>query len=359
MGEQGKTQTDPFSSLLGKAPYKATYTLQKSSHHGETRQHVLQAIQSRADLTLYTATAGHHTYTFTGVSDSLYTDLAPKGLVAPKQGKPGVVRLEQDVFALPSAHFSHGPKRGFCVNDELASRSSDDLVLRLEGAAPFEVELEVREDGHRHSKRYTVPNIPSNDWPVTLPYGLKQAATHSIAIRRVKDAHGCETLIDRSSPAAGSQPKTLVAIPVAEIATIQPVSTQTDHCVGDFLDFVVQGAPPFTVKYEFEGKQHVVPLTSAKFQRLATKPGTFRIVSVGHGEDQCRSNQVDIVKEIHPLPSASVNVGESSVIDIREGEQAEVQLRFTGTPPFSFTYSRRSPHARAHDRNVLETHTVT
>lgn len=342
----------------GKAPYKATYTLQKGSHSGETRQHVLQAIQSRADLTLFTATPGHHTYTFTGVSDSLYTDVASKGLTAPREGKPGVIRLEQDVFGLPSAYFSHGAKRGFCVNDELASRGSDDLVLRLEGAAPFEVELEVREDGHRHSKKYTVPNIQSHDWPVKLPYGLTQAATHSIAIRRIKDAHGCETLVDLSAPAVDSH-KTFIPIPVAEIATIQPVSSQTDHCVGDFLDFVVQGAPPFTVKYEFDGKQHVVPLTSAKFQRLATKPGTFRILSVGHGEDQCRSNQVDIVKEIHPLPSASVNLGESSVIDIREGEQAEVQLRFTGTLPFSFTYSRRSPHARPHDRAVLETHTVT
>lgn len=346
------------SLATGKAPYKATYTLQKGSHSGETRQHVLQAIQSRADLTLFTATPGHHTYTFTGVSDSLYTDVASKGLTAPREGKPGVIRLEQDVFGLPSAYFSHGAKRGFCVNDELASRGSDDLVLRLEGAAPFEVELEVREDGHRHSKKYTVPNIQSHDWPVKLPYGLTQAATHSIAIRRIKDAHGCETLVDLSAPAVDSH-KTFIPIPVAEIATIQPVSSQTDHCVGDFLDFVVQGAPPFTVTYEFDGKQHVVPLTSAKFQRLATKPGTFRILSVGHGEDQCRSNQVDIVKEIHPLPSASVNLGESSVIDIREGEQAEVQLRFTGTPPFSFTYSRRSPHARPHDRAVLETHTVT
>ncbi|GAA5975583.1 hypothetical protein JCM10908_005209 [Rhodotorula pacifica] len=342
----------------GKAPFKATYVLQKGSHHGESRQHVLQAIQSRADLTLYTASAGHHTYTFTGVSDSLYADISSNGLAAPRDGKPGVVRLEQDVFALPSAYFSHGAKRGFCVNDELASRGADDLVVRLEGAAPFEVELEVREDGHRHAKRYTVPNIQSHDWAVTLPYGLKQAATHSIAIRRVKDAHGCETLVDLTAPAAAGQ-KLLVPVPVAEIATIQPVSTQTDHCVGDFLDFVVQGAPPFTVKYEFDGKQHTVPLTSAKFQRLATKPGTFRILSVGHGEDQCRSNQVDIVKKIHPLPSASVNLGDSSVIDIREGEQAEVQLRFTGTPPFSFTYSRRSPHARPNDRAVLETQTVT
>ncbi|BGO90320.1 hypothetical protein NBRC10512_005563 [Rhodotorula toruloides] len=342
----------------GKAPFKAFYTLQKGSHHGETRQHSLQAIQSRADLTLYTATPGHHSYTFTGVGDALYTEPNAAGLGAPAGGKAGVVRLEQDVFDLPSASFAHGAKQGFCVNDELASRGSDDLVVDLVGQAPFELELEVREDGHRNSKRYTVPLIQSNSWPVSLPYSLHKAQPHSVLLRRVKDANGCETLIDPSVPAPSAK-RTSVSIPVAEIATITPVSAQEDHCVGDFLDFVVQGSPPFTVKYEFDGKQHSVPLTSGKFQRVAASPGIFKVVSVGHGEDQCRSNQVDIVKRIHPIPSARVHTGDSYVVDIREGEQTEIVFSFTGTPPFSFTYSRRAAQDRSKDRTVLETHTVT
>lgn len=268
------------------------------------------------------------------------------------------MRLEQDVFDLPSASFAHGAKQGFCVNDELASRGSDDLVINLVGQAPFELELEVREDGHRNSKRYTVPSIQSHSWPVSLPYALHKAQPYSVLLRRIKDANGCETLIDPSVPAPPGK-RTSVSIPVAEIATITPVSAQEDHCVGDFLDFVVQGSPPFTVKYEFDGKQHSVPLTSGKFQRIAASPGIFKIVSVGHGEDQCRSNQVDIVKRIHPIPSARVHTGDSYVVDIREGEQTEIVFSFTGTPPFSFTYSRRAAQDRSKDRTVLETHTVT
>ncbi|GJN87388.1 hypothetical protein Rhopal_000337-T1 [Rhodotorula paludigena] len=346
----------------GKAPFKASYTLQKGSHHGETRSHSLQAIQSRADLTLFTASPGHHSYIFSGVGDALYTSTDSAGLEAPQGGVEGVVRVEQDVWPLPSAGFAHGAKHGFCVNDELASRASDDLVLLLEGAAPFEVELEVREEERRAAKRFVVP-VPSHRWPVQLPYGLQTASPHSITLRRIKDANGCETLIDSSAvgPAssAASGLRSRVTIPVAEIATITPVSPQVDHCVGDALDFIVQGAPPFTVKYEFEGKQHAVPLTSGKFQRLAASPGTFKIVSVGHGEDQCRSNQVDIVKQIHPIPSARVHMGDSFVVDIREGEQTEIVFNFKGTPPFAFTYSRRAPQDRSKDRTVLETHTVT
>ncbi|GAA5923031.1 hypothetical protein JCM1841_000288 [Sporobolomyces salmonicolor] len=338
----------------GKAPFKATYTLTKGSHHGDSRTHSLQAIQPRADLTLFTASPGHHTYQFTGVGDSLYTMPDPAGLVPPKGGKPGLVRLEQDVFALPSATFSHGAKHGFCVHDELASRGSDDLILHLEGQPPFELELEVREDGHRSSKRFTVPTISSHTWAVTLPYSLHNPTPHSISLSRIVDAHGCESLFE---PSVSS--KTTAVIPVAETATIAPVLVQTDHCVGDFLDFVVMGAPPFTVKYEFEGKKHTVPLSGSKFQRLAAEPGTFRIVSVGHGEDQCRSSQVNLVKHIHPIPSAKVSTGDAVVVDIREGDQTEIVFSFEGTPPFSFTYSRRAPQDRSKDRKVLETHTVT
>ncbi|GAA5835997.1 hypothetical protein JCM9279_002160 [Rhodotorula babjevae] len=349
----------------GKAPFKASYTLQKGSHHGDTRSHHLQAIQSRADLTLFTASPGHHTYTFTGVGDSLYTSPDAAGLEAPVGGKDGVVRVEQDVWALPTAGFAHGARHGFCVHDKLASRGHDDLVLRLEGQAPFEVELEVREDGHRASKRFTVPAIQGHDWPVSLPYGLNTAAPHSIILLRVKDAHGCETLIDPSSSSSSSTAagagalKASVSIPVAEIATITPVSAQVDHCVGDALEFIVQGSPPFTVKYEFEGKQHAVAHSSGTFQRLAAAPGTFKILSVGHGEDQCRSNQVDIVKHVHPIPSARVQTGDSYVVDIREGEQTEIKFSFSGTPPFAFTYARRAPQDRSKDRTVLEQHTVT
>ncbi|GAA5884528.1 hypothetical protein JCM6882_005288 [Rhodosporidiobolus microsporus] len=363
--------------FAGKAPYKASYTLTKGSHHGgEKREHTLQAIQPRADLTLFTAEPGHHTYHFTGVGDSLYTSPDAAGLVAPKGGASGsgkngaLLRVEQDVFALPTAYFAHGPKHGFCVNDELASRGADDLILHLTGAAPFEVELEVREEGRSSSaKRFTVPAVKEHKWPVSLPVGLSKANPHSISIRRVKDANGCETLVDPSSASSGSSsaslggvgnaPRTSLTLPVAEIATIKPVTPQVDHCVGDFLDFTVQGQPPFTVVYEFEGKKHAVPLTSGKFQRVAAKEGEFRIVSVGHGDDQCRSKEVDIVKHIHPLPSARVQTGDSVVVDLREGEQTEIVFLFTGTAPFSFTYSRRAPQDRSKDRTVLETHTVT
>jgi nucleoporin POM152 len=285
----------------GKAPFRASYTLSKNGG-GEKKDHVLQAIQSRADLTLFTAAPGHHTYHFHGVGDSLYTTPEAAGLVSPSGGKSGLLRVEQDVFALPTAYFAHGPKHGFCLNDELKSRGGDDLVLHLTGTAPFEVELEVKEAGQSSKpSRFTVPSIKGNEWPVSLPVALNKATTHSISIKRVKDAHGCETVVDPSSSAVSSSSSALstdrpstITLTVSEIATITPVTPQKDHCVGDVLSFVVQGSPPFTVKSEFEGKKHTVPLSTGKFERVAAKPGVFRVLSVGQGEEECKSNEVDM-----------------------------------------------------------------
>ncbi|GAA6063256.1 hypothetical protein JCM10212_003619 [Sporobolomyces blumeae] len=364
-----QNKVDSFDLVFnGKAPFKATYSLAKDGQASEARQHTLSAIQRRAALTLFTAEPGRHVYEVTGVSDSLYTSPSSHGVAAPN-------KVEHEVWPLPTAYFSAGPKHGFCVHDELASRSAEDLVLELSGQAPFVVELEVREEGKRGSKRFEVPDIKSHKWPVLLPYKLVSPSAHSVSVRRVVDAHGCESLFDASAPSvstpsssssshlvsssAGSKRLSSVVIPVSETASISPVSPQIDHCVGDFLDFAIQGSPPFTVKYEFEGKQHSVPVKGNKFQRVATEQGLFKVLSVGHGEDQCRSNSVEFIKRIHPIPSAKVSTGESIVVDIREGDQTEIVFEFAGTPPFSFTYSRRAPQDRSKDRKVLETHTVT
>lgn len=339
-------------SIAGKPPFTASYTLSKGSHQAQRLSRTHQAIQSHSDLELFTGEPGHHTYSFTGIGDSLYTTPEPAGLVAPSQGRAGVVRLEQDVFAIPSASFRHGSKSGFCVRDNLISRHADDLIIELQGQPPFEIELEVREEGHRTSEKFTISDIEAHEWAVSLPFAFNTPSAHSVAISRVSDAHSCERTIDRAAPGA------LVTVPVAEIASIAPVLPQMDHCVGDFLEYELQGSPPFTVTYEFEGKRHAVPLSSSRFSRVAATPGLFKIVSVGHGQDQCKSNEVGLVKRIYPIPSAQVSEGKAIVVDIREGDQTEIVFTFTGEPPFAFTYSRRYPQDRSKDRTALETHTV-
>ncbi|KAK4050941.1 hypothetical protein OIO90_004917 [Microbotryomycetes sp. JL221] len=369
-------------AFRGQAPFHATYTLSKDNGKTSDR-HSLSSINPRATLQLFTARPGHHVYEFTGVGDSLYSRADSTGLVAPDGGRTGVLRVEHDVLPLPLATFaytaSHSPLHSskstssrtdptpsFCVSDTLSkSHTHDDLIVRFEGSPPFELELEVRESGQRSGRTFKIKDIQKHEWHVDLDYQLRLPVPHTISLVKVSDANGCQRSLSDSvggSNVAAPLPpgsRTFLTFPVAEIASIAAVTATKDVCVGDFLEFVVQGSPPFTVKYEFNGKKHTVPLQSSKFSRLAAEPGEFKILTVGHGQDQCRANNVNLVKHVHPIPTASVSTGDSFVVDLREGEQTEIVFGFTGTPPFSFTYSRRRPQDRYKDKTVLETHTVT
>ncbi|KAK4053560.1 hypothetical protein OIV83_001728 [Microbotryomycetes sp. JL201] len=354
-------------TFQGQAPFHAIYTLSKDGKNPE--RHTLSSISSHTTLPLFTASAGHHVYDFVGVGDSLYTGVDNSGLIAPDGGRAGVMRLEHHVLGLPIAEFaplasqSSRAAPAFCVSDTLSRTSTrDDMVVKLQGSPPFQLDVQVRESGQRHGRTFHVTDIKTNEWHVDLPYELQLPVPHVITLVKVRDSNGCVRVLD-STAASGSplsaDAKTTMTIQVAEIASIAAVSNNVDVCVGDFLEFVVQGSPPFTVKYEFNGKQHTVPLQSSKFSRLAAEPGKFKILTVGHGQDQCRSNNVNLIKHVHPIPTASVSTGDSFIVDIREGEQTEIVFGFKGTPPFSFTYSRRKPQDRYKDKTVLETHTVT
>lgn len=227
-------------------------------------------------------------------------------------------------------------------------------MVNLDGQAPFELEFEVSRD--ELSERFIIPNIQSKSFEVNLSFTFTTDSPHSISIRRILDANGCERILD---PTTSSD--TSILLKVAKTATIVPILNQIDHCVGDFLEFNLQGgSPPFTVTYEFNSKRHVVPLSTTTFTRLATTPGRFEIISVGHGEDQCKSfEKLGLIKEVHPIPSVQVDDGNLVVVDLREGEQTEIIFSFVGTPPFTFTYSRQYPQDRSNDKTILETQTIS
>lgn len=349
--------------MTGKAPFITSYTLKKGSQHSTPVPKSHQSIRSTTDIDLFTAEAGHHVYQFTGISDSLYTSTSTSGLNAPPDGRSGVLRIEQEIFPIPSASFRHGLKsnRGFCLHEPLESRGSDDLIVKLDGTPPFVIEVEVR-DEVRHSlvKKFTITDITSHDWPLSLPYTFESPSLHSVSILHISDAHHCERAIEHRSPA------TSLDLPVSEIASISPISSQVDHCVGEFLDFTLQGSPPFIVTYAFDSVRHVIPIPSSNtFSRLADTPGLFEIISVGRGlevDQQCRSKElVGMQKRIYEIPTARVSDGEAIIVNLREGDQTEIVFTFTGIPPFAFTYERRAPvdTAKGKSRKVLESQSIT
>lgn len=263
----------------GQPPFFLTYNLIEDGPDGQKRRHAkdLQSIQMHAQFELSTSTPGHKIYEFTGVSDSNYALLSKDGLVPPEQSsKSGRVRLEQDVLARPSVIFIEQDRKPvFCVKDALDSSHPHTPSLRLTGAAPFRVDLEISPDGSQSSQRYTDVFIKSNNWKLHLPqHVFAESGPYSIYLRKVVDSTGCERMVPRGAKS------TFVRLEVADIASIAAVQPQTDHCVGDSIDFVLQGSAPWTVQYDFEGKKQKVTAKESRFSRVAEHPGTFKILSV-------------------------------------------------------------------------------
>lgn len=244
----------------------------------------LLAVQNTAHLFLSTSDHGKVEYEILGVSDAVYE--SPKdGLLLGFDGTRGVrnIKLEHQILALPSGSFiqtSKTPKA--CVNSAFTGKDTG-LVLQLQGQAPFDVELELGSASASSSnKRFNIHDIRTNEWPVELPnHQMSNAGRQEVRLLSVRDANGCKTIIDRSAFtsnrgdefALARQQSPKAVFDVLESASIIAASSKKDVCVGESLDFVLQGSPPFTVNYEWEGKTRPVQVKNTLFSRLAEKPG--------------------------------------------------------------------------------------
>ena len=72
------------------------------------------------------------------------------------------------------------------------------------------------------------------------------SGTWTLALDEVRDATGC---------AASLADQPALRLDVVETAGIAPASTRTDYCVGEQIDYVLQGMPPWTVHYTFNGRE--------------------------------------------------------------------------------------------------------
>ena len=265
-------------AFTGHSPYKLTYDIIEYLSDGKksVSSQDLQSVQKYAKFELFTATAGHRLYDFTGLSDAMYTTPTKEGLGPPTEGgKRNLLRLEQDVIARPTIRFVEQHRKPvYCVKDSLQQSHTYSPSLALTGLPPFQVDFEITPDGSHMSQRYSNIVIDSRSWTLSLPHIFSEPGPFTIFLRRIIDSTGCERLIPRGTEG------TSATVAVAEIASIAAVQPQVDHCVGESIDFILQGAAPWHIHYVFNGKQQDVQSKEAKFSRVAEYPGHFAINSV-------------------------------------------------------------------------------
>lgn len=348
---------------------------------GRRKHETFTTAQNVTALHLATNVPGWHVYRLLELGDTSYP------LMALPARASGTV-LEQMVHALPSAAFSNADatgrsgsgskaKKSYCLGDSLSSTDLGASApnVQLTGTPPFTLEFElfnaqnprassrrfIRRDIHSHS--VSLDPSKADGGADAKPFRFDATGRWSFRVLSLIDGNRCE-----AGQLGGGQDAPILAhspaaeIEVAETASILPIGTREDYCVGDTVEYHLQGTPPWTVVYAFNGKESSATQTRQHtFSRVAEKEGVMEIRSVAHQQNKCRrdmrgaQDEVGMRKTIHPLPRARVS---NTVQDLREGASAQITFQLEGTPPFALSYQRlEAVDLFAHPR-VLESHTV-
>lgn len=308
----------------GASPYRVRYEQSVKLTHGTMapKQKDLRAAVRSGSLRMETGQAGIYDYRLYELDDTNYAH-------SPEHFKP--IYIRQTVNPRPSAAFVNpGKTFSYC---SVESEGEEVIPIQLHGEPPFDVEVEVKHHGTGRPEALSIPNIKGTSHNIRIPHSKLQRGKSAVVLRRISDSRGCSRLLDSTTAR--------VQISVHDAPTITPLEAHEDFCVGERINFVLSGHPPFNVLYEFEGQKRKAVASSTTFRRLAEKPGTFTVTGITDGASNCLA-PMNITRHIHGLPSVRVSHGKDSYVDIHEGGEADILLDFGGVPPFEFTYTRSS-----------------
>ncbi len=115
------------------------------------------------------------------------------------------------------------------------SESGGVAVIHLQGEAPFSLELEIGLQGSKTPYIHSIDHLTKLEWEVSIPeLSFEAMGTYTLRIRSMSDASGCPFEL-------GDDETTYTSIHVIERPDILAATDRRDLCIGDTLDFVLQG----------------------------------------------------------------------------------------------------------------------
>ncbi|OLL22675.1 Nucleoporin POM152 [Neolecta irregularis DAH-3] len=324
----------------GNPPFTVDYDIIHFTEDGYAERPIhkeLTAALPHASIRITSTKSGEVQYRFKKISDALYTDIN-------SPDSDSLFLVKQRVNPKPTANFANpGKTYSYCLNTDPEDTDTEGIPLKLEGTAPFALEIEIKHEISGRTDSFNSFSITKNSYELRLPAQAMTLGRHRIRIAKITDANGCARYIDPNS--AGH-----ITISVTEIPSIHPVDERTWYCVGDRISYNLAGQAPWQIEYEFQGKRRVASSPTGTFTRIAEKPGNWTIISVSDRGSNCKAT-VGLSKPIYDIPSVRVAQGNSIVEDIHEGMLL---------PPFSFTYARTEvvDKKRKTKPKIYETHTV-
>lgn len=332
--------------VFGAPPFSVSYDRSYLGHKGieeDKNSHEINAALPVISIKARSSPAGTHRYNFRGVSDARYN-------TAQIEAEDHVI-IEQFVNSRPSAAFVEPEKTyNYCLEVDLVDQEADQIPITLKGQAPFAVRYRIKHGVTAVTEHLTDLDIPSHSWKLQVPKNMLTLGNHIVSIAEVRDAKGCSRHLTEKESA--------VHIAISERPSILPVSSRNEFCVGDRISHALQGTPPFTIEYDFNGARKRATVSGPLFSRIAEKPGNFSILTLSDFASKCQVTMNNLKNVIHDIPSVRVSEGKTIIESIHAGDQAEINFHLYGTPPFALTYTR-SEVGKGRKSKVLETHSVS
>lgn len=204
-------------------------------------QPTISSIQHRTRFQLHTSSPGRKYYEVKQIGDTAYPLHKHRNAVIPRSER---LLFEQEVLTKPSAKFKTDNRLSYCLNDVLVPREpiSPDGTILLDGTPPFHLQLSIKNLAAGKVRMETI-EVHENSWKLNLPsYYFTSVGPYLVTIESVRDASHCE-------PVEFDPLRRSVWVDVAETAAIIPLEKRKDFCVGDTIQFELEGTPPWTIGY--------------------------------------------------------------------------------------------------------------
>lgn len=341
--------------LSGRPPFQIMYNVAKDNGMGGTKildQPTFSSIQPRTSFQLHTDEAARIYYEVKQIGDAAYPLAKNKDAIIPRSQR---LLFEQQILMRPSARFKNHNRMSYCLYDAFTPVDTfgQDGVVALEGTAPFQLKLSIRNLA-TSAIHYALVELQDTTWRLDIPsYTFHSIGPHLVTIESVQDASHCEQAVP--DPLFRS-----IWVDIAETAAIVPFDRRQDFCVGEAIQFQLEGTPPWSIGYTINGKARTQEAKISPFSIVQQQAGDFTINSIAHQQKQCKTAITDLRYSVHSLPSAKVGEGKMVSSNIHEGDQVEIKFELIGEPPFTFTYQRSElTTKKGMLGKVLETHTVS
>ena len=329
--------------LTGTPPFRVFYSVSHDGGKLTPKFEEIDRIHSQIELRPHVA--GHYSYSFTHISDSVYKN--PRTIYG--EG----LKFEQEIKPPASARVANAPAhRKVCIDEPVS------FTVDLIGDGPLILEYElVHSGGRRKQQKGTIQGDGGKAYIIDTER-LEDGGEYTFALLSVTEQSGCKNPLSAEVKLDVSLQK-----PRASFGLIDNKRTITAlESKRVRLPIRLQGSLPWYISYRNLKFPDIVldaVLNDRNGELEVKEAGIYEIIDVhdaacpGNVDNAAKEFEVQWIQRpaIHISQGATMNLVDGTYVkrDVCEGDEDSAEITFTGIAPFHVSYEQRTkPNRGSH-----------